>query len=191
MSRSSALVRQARLARDLGLILTAAAAGVHQGLVGNWVGAAIAAVVPAAGITLWRTFPERSDQGVAPLYLVLGLLLVWGFRESLLWLSITGALTLVATVDLDRLVRRFPVGSSPAAQRAVWLTHLFHLLVVGILTALFSLSAVAITLRLQLLAVMLLTLFVVLSLIQIVRSIHQGQPEAPPDEEAEQSPPGQ
>lgn len=170
MTTQPGVLRQVKLARLVGTVLSTAAAGIHQGLVGNWI-LLIVTVSAGTSLLIWTHEERRRPSVVATACVLLGILLVWGFRESLVWLSLAGSLLLVATIDLDRLAVRFPTASPVATQQAVFRRHLETLLVVGALSVVATLSVRAVTLEFQLAAVMLLALFVVVVLVRVVVAI--------------------
>jgi hypothetical protein len=171
MMIESAIRRRVRVVRATAVVISVAAAVVHQGVAGNWFGLALAVM---AGALLLFHSPVRTNRrsGTVSLsFIALGVLLVWGFREQLVWLSLAGSLSLVGAADFDRLLLRFPANSPLASQRIVFQRHLLTLLIIGIVSAISTLSVIAVTLELQLAAVLLLSLFGVLTLAGVIRSL--------------------
>jgi hypothetical protein len=157
--------------RDIAIATSGICAGILHLLGGRWVAAALAIVAGAVWILIERRQPDHSPRYIQVLFLFLGLLMVWRFAESTLWLALVGVWGLVAATDLSRLVMRFPVDSPPLDQHLLVNRRLGQLGLVAASSAVLVGIARVLTLQLRLTAVALLSVFVVMVTVRIIRSI--------------------
>ncbi len=172
----------ATLYRDMAIGGAGTAALVLHILGQSWLPAALA----VAGAAAW-IIAERRDLSMTPwasqvIFVLIGTLSVWRFRENLLWLSTAGIWILVAAADLSRLCRRFPVDASPLDQRLHLSRRLQHLAILGVVSAALVGATLVLTLSLRLTAVSLLALFVVIVAVRMVRSVASGELPGDDDE---------
>ena len=147
----------------------------------NWLLVAFAFVATAAWIVAERRYPAYVAWVSQVAFVVLGILMIWRFAESLLWLSVAGLWLLVGAADLGRLCRRFPTEAAPLDQRLVLSRRLQQLALLGVVSAAVVGAALVLTLELRLIAVSLLAVFVVMVLVRVIRSI--GGAELPGNDE--------
>lgn len=163
--------RRVAIYRDIAVAASSVSAcGLH--LLGErWLAAGLALAAGIAWIVAERRRPKQVDWYTQAAFLLVGLLLVWRFAETYLWITAAGVWFLVAAADLSRLVRRFPVDSPPMDQRLLVFRRVQHLVLLGAASAAVIGIARFLTLQLRLVAVALLAVFVVMVVVRTIRSI--------------------
>ena len=140
---------------------------------GSWIPLALTVAVDAGWILVMRRGAWKwTSLAETAAFLANGVLVIWRFSETLLWVAVAIVWLLVVAADRSRLYRRYPTGSPPLYQLRVFRHHIVLLGLIGSASLAIVALSVALTIEPTILAILLLAAFLVVGITRAVVESH-------------------